>query len=215
MKFQGFFHQLCMHYINHGTLTYANCQFLNQFVGENRELPTASFQTQIPPHGDRLEVNAQKTKSLIVTYSETFKISYFDSVTHIWLNNAKSINYRAINAYYELIKKYLYSRGKNEFYDFHNKHDWFRVLYVLRQITSHGDNIFSNGVEFPDKGKTLKNHIKPYPDTIKWQNISIVRGQKSEPRINEVQISNLLSFIMIFFTANPDFNAGISDNKTP
>lgn len=83
----------------------------------------------------------------------------------------------------------------------------------MRNIYAHGDGVFKRGVEFPDRGKTIGAKINPYPETITWGNISITRGQKTAPAINEVQVSRLLSHIMIFFTSNDYFNIGILGNQ--
>lgn len=211
--FQSFFKEMCLYYSSHQVLTYCNYDFLSKFINEKAELPNVSHQATMPSK-DRVETSPQKAKSMIEITRDYFGITYQESIQAIWGFNAKGLNARAINAFYELIKNYLQKRDKQEIYHFHNSYDWFRVLYVLRQFTSHGGNIFSRGLEFPDRGKTLKNLINPYPDTITWQTISLTRGQKDEPQINEAQISLLLSHIMLFFTNNPDFNIGISNNRT-
>jgi Na+/phosphate symporter len=207
MKFQDFFKELAMHFCNHSTLLYANCMFYLKFIDEaEREKPL-----EIPENiadVNSFEISTDKINELVTTFKNTFKIDYEDGIQNIWVYNVKSINARAINAYYETIKNYLEKRGKQEIYEFHN-YDWFRILYMLRQITSHGNNIFKKGLEFPDKRKESKGKIKSYPDTIQYKGISLMRRQKTEIVFNEIQLSNLLSDINYFFATNNDFNVGI------
>jgi hypothetical protein len=158
------------------------------------------------------KIGTDKINELVNIFTNTFKIDYEDGIQNIWVYNVKSINARTINGYYETIKNYLEKRGKQEIYEFHN-YDWFRVLYMLRQTTSHGNNIFKKGLEFPDRTKNLKGKIKSYPDTIQYKGISLMRRQRTEIVFNEIQLSGLLSDINYFFATNNEFNVGISDSQ--
>jgi len=212
MEFPEFFGIISTHFCNHNSLTWANYRFLSEFINENAKMDNFSFQANIPPTGDRLHISNIQVKDLIYAHTKTFGLEYQDSLRAIWFSNSKYLNDRAINGYYAAISKYLEDRGNSEFYEFHDKYDWFKVLYILRNLASHGHHIYKRGIEFPDT-KQLKGKIKPYPDTLTWKTISIIRGQKTEPMINEVQVANLLSYIMTFFAGNPDFNVGISHSQ--
>lgn len=218
-NFPQFISLLCMYYCNHGTMTYGNYLFLKEFVGDKKELPNESFQTQVI-NGDRMELSPQKTKALIETYRDMLNISYFDSITAIWRFNGKSANNRAIVDCHTLICDYLLNRGKDELFPFYDTHDWFKILLILRNFASHGWKMNGKqGLKFPDKDKRdLRKKVKLFPDVLKFDTITIKRGQKELPVVTEVNISNLLSHIIGVFIRDENFNpdaSRIQNSPTP
>lgn len=201
MCFFIFFKALSAQYVSYCTSLYANHLFVAEFVNESTK-KNISYQTNISPFNEHISLDYEKTKNLIRTIQEMFELNYFNSVITIYKQNIHGLKARSINYFYELIIKYISSKSIEKIYSFHS-YDWFRILYVLRNITSHADNV-GHRVQFPDKSRHYKGKIQPYPDIITWQLISITRGQQSNVFYSEVQIMQLMSHILLFFSSNPE-----------
>jgi len=211
MTFNGFLRLLCMYYCNHGTMNYANYLLMREFVNDQKELPNESFQTSLMPNNEHMNLTPQETKKLIETYKNMLGCTYFQSLQAIWHFNGQALNDRAIVNTHTLITDYLISRNSNELAPFIDKHDWFKIMGILRDLASHGWKIkVKDGLKFTDTDRSAVKGIKPYPNELTFHTIILTRGQKTVPMVNEVQISKLLQHSIGIFLKDPNFNPQIS-----
>jgi hypothetical protein len=188
-------------------MNYANYLLMREFVNDQKEFPNESFQTHLGPDMENMTLTPQETKKLIETYKDMLGSTYFQSLQAIWHFNGQALNDRAIVSCHTLITDYLISRNKGELSSFIDTHDWFKILGILRDLASHGWKIKAKeGLRFTDKDRSAVNGIKLYPDVLTFHTITLTRGQKTVPEINEVQVSKLVQHSIAVFLKDPNFN---------
>jgi len=203
-KLETIFHRT---YLNYYTLLYANvllvehlnpyedlCKVPNNFTISNTE-------GEINPENLFFLHNDDVTKS-IKDFGVSVGIDYFPAIKEIMNFNAHFLKTRVINVYYEIIVYYLKIRGKDELNTYFHKFDWFQVLHVLRNFTTHADGLnYSN--KFPAENNRKK--IPPYPNTIEWGAIKITNGQTEPIIYSDKDVLSLLRYIGAFFLENTMF----------
>jgi hypothetical protein len=144
------------------------------------------------------EMNIQLTRkgmdSLIMDFCKGDGLSYDVKVKVTAAINAHFIRARVINAIVEVIKKYY--KDSPNWFKLHSL-DWFRVLYVLRNVASHADG-FEEVIKFP----TWKKLTDQYPNTITWNGITINNGHTGNVEYADKQIISLVEHTINFFKSN-------------
>lgn len=125
---------------------------------------------------------------------DRYQTDLFKSTSHgLYQRNAHFLRTRVLNRFYESIKNWFTKNCPQEWSVLHTE-SWVQTLYLLRNIVSHegGGDI--------SKIKTLKRNknnkkwlLESYPDTVKWENITIEDNQlENTVRYNDKEIMDLL-----------------------
>lgn len=192
-KFLGRIHDFLVYY---GTLMYANAFLTEHFIDPEKIkcLDGTDFHFAASDNMDgRFSITSETIKHIILNHrpGESLK----DSAQNIMKGNAHFLRTRVINNMFELIKAYL--DNKNLMKELH-KLDWFQVLYLLRNNSSHLDN-HSKEIKFPD----WRWLDEPYPSVVSWNDITIKNNQRGETiKYNDKQIINLLDKVNSYFIEN-------------